>query len=164
LNPHKATSYLGLGSNLGNRIKNLEIVILALSKQSDIQVTASSSFYETEPVGYKEQKWFINQVVQIETSLSPMDLLEVTQKMEKRFGRKRTIRWGPRTVDIDILLYSDVIMKNSSLNIPHPHLTKRRFVLAPLAEIAPSLIHPLLGESIRKILIDSSNSDLVKKI
>ena len=164
MNPHEVTSYLGLGSNLGNRIKNLEIVILALSKHSDIQVTASSSFYETEPVGYKEQKWFINQVIQIKTSLSPKDLLDVTQKMEERFGRRRTIRWGPRTVDIDILLYGNLIMNNSSLSIPHPHLTKRRFVLVPLAEIAPSIIHPLLGESIRKILIDSSTDDLVKKI
>lgn len=164
MNPHEVTSYLGLGSNLGNRIKNLEIVILALSKHSNIQVTASSSFYETEPVGYKEQKWFVNQVIQIKTSLSPTDLLEAIQKMEECFGRRRTIRWGPRTVDIDILLYGDLIMNNSSLSIPHPHLAKRRFVLVPLAEIAPSLIHPLLGESIRKILIDSSTGDLVKKI
>jgi len=87
------------------------------------------------------------------------------KRIEKAAGRKsQTVRFGPRVLDIDILLYADVIMNNSSLSIPHPHLTKRKFVLVPLAEIAPSLIHPLLGESISKILIGSSNSDLVKKI
>lgn len=157
-------SYLGIGSNLGNRIKNLEIAISVLSGQPDIRVNTFSSFYETEPVGYKNQGWFINQVVQIETFLSPSDLLKVTQKLEETLGRKRTIKWGPRTVDIDILLYSDLIMNSSFLTIPHPHLTKRRFVLVPLAEIAPSFVHPILGESISKILIESPAGDLVKKI
>lgn len=164
MNSQEVTSYLGIGSNLGNRIKNLEIVISSLSRHPDIKVNVFSSFYETEPIGYKEQGWFINQVIQIETSLSPNYLLKVTQKIEEALGRKRAIKWGPRTVDIDILLYSDLIMNDSSLRIPHPHLTKRGFVLIPLAEIAPSLIHPILGESIRKILIDSSPGDLVKKI
>jgi 2-amino-4-hydroxy-6-hydroxymethyldihydropteridine diphosphokinase len=164
LNSQEVTSYLGLGSNLGNRIKNLEIVISSLSKHPDINVNALSSFYETEPVGYTEQGWFINQVIQIETSLSPTELLKVTQKTEEYLGRKRTIRWGPRKVDIDILLYSDLIINDFSLKIPHPHLTQRRFVLVPLAEIAPNLTHPILGESISKILIDTSAGDLVKKI
>jgi 2-amino-4-hydroxy-6-hydroxymethyldihydropteridine diphosphokinase len=164
LNSQEVTSYLGIGSNLGNRIKNLEIVISSLSMHPDIKVNAFSSFYETEPVGYKKQGWFINQAIQIETSLSPPDLLKVTQKIEEDLGRKRTIKWGPRTVDIDILLYSDLIMHDFSLRIPHPHLTKRRFVLVPLAEIAPFLIHPILGENISKILLNSTAGDLVKKI
>ncbi|MGA1865229.1 MAG: 2-amino-4-hydroxy-6-hydroxymethyldihydropteridine diphosphokinase [bacterium] len=164
MNPKQVNSYLGLGSNLGNRIKNLEIVTEALSSHPGIRINAFSSFYETEPVGYKEQGWFINQVIQIETSLTPMDLLKATQKIEEDMGRKRVVKWGPRIVDIDILLYADLIMTDSSLTIPHPNLTKRRFVLVPLAEIAPSLIHPTLGESISKILIDSPAGDLVKKV
>ena len=160
----EATSYLGIGSNLGNRIKNLETVVSALSINPDINVNISSSFYETEPVGYKKQGWFINQVIQIETSLSPPTLLKVTQEIEETLGRKRAIRWGPRTADIDILLYSDLIMNDSSLRIPHPQLTNRRFVLIPLAEIAPSLKHPILGKSIKKILFDCPAADLVKRI
>ena len=140
------------------------MVISALSRHPEIKINGFSSFYETEPVGYKEQGWFLNQVIHIKTSLSPMGLLKVTQKTEEDLGRKRLIKWGPRTVDIDILLYEDLIISDSSLMIPHPYLTKRRFVLVPLAEIAPSLIHPILGESISKILLDSTAGDLIKKL
>ncbi|MGA1839365.1 MAG: 2-amino-4-hydroxy-6-hydroxymethyldihydropteridine diphosphokinase [bacterium] len=164
MNSQQVNSYLGIGSNLGNRIKNLEIAAAALSRHPHIKINSFSSFYETEPVGYKKQGWFINQVIQIETSLSPLDLLKAIQKIEDDMGRKRVVKWGPRTIDIDILLYADLLIVHSSLTIPHPHLTKRRFVLVPLAEIAPSLIHPSLGESISKILIDSSAVDLVKKV
>ena len=158
------TAYLGLGSNLGDRIKNLELAISAISEHPEILVHAVSSFYETEPMGYQDQDWFINQVIQIDTTLSPDELLTEIRKIENALGRKRRIKWGPRTMDIDILLYGDMVIESSILTIPHPLLTKRLFVLIPLAEIAPSLKHPVLGRSIRHILIDSSNKDLVKRI
>jgi len=164
LKANLVTAYLGLGSNLGDRIKNLELAISAISEHPEILVHAVSSFYETEPMGYQDQDWFINQVIQIDTTLSPDELLTEIRKIENALGRKRRIKWGPRTMDIDILLYGDMVIESSILTIPHPLLTKRLFVLIPLAEIAPSLKHPVLGRSIRHILIDSSNKDLVKRI
>lgn len=159
-----ATAYLGLGSNIGNRTKNLELAISTISEHPEILVCAASSFYESEPVGYEDQDWFINQVVRIETSLSPYELLKVAHRIENIAGRKREIRWGPRTLDIDILLYGEMILKTPILTIPHPFLPERRFVLVPLAEIAPSLKHPVLGISVSDMLIDSPTEDLVKRI
>lgn len=160
----KKIAYLGLGSNLGDRKKNLEIAHEKLSQHPNIRITASSSFYETEPVGYLDQDWFINQAIEIETSLSPIKLLETTQGIEEGLGRERSIKWGPRTVDIDILAYEDRIMNTPVLKLPHPSLHERRFVLVPLEEIAPAFLHPVLDKSISKILIDTPDKNLVKRI
>ena len=157
-------AYLGLGSNLGDRKKNLEIAHERLSQLPNIRITGFSSFYETEPVGYLGQGWFINQAIEIETSLSPMELLEKIQGIEKGLGRERSIRWGPRTVDIDILAYGNRIMNTPVLKLPHPRLHERRFVLIPLEEIAPTFLHPVLDKSITKILIDTPDKNLVKRI
>lgn len=157
-------AYLGLGSNIGDRKKNLEKAISELSLHKGIRVMACSSLYETEPVGYKDQGWFINQAVEIETSILPVDLLNITQGIEKKLGRKRGIRWGPRQIDIDILIYDKLSIKTEKLIIPHPRLHERRFVLIPLAEIAPTLTHPSMGKDIEAILIDTPDNNLVKRI
>lgn len=157
------SAYLSLGSNQGDRVKNLEDARLKISINPCIQITSLSSLYETEPVGYQEQEWFINQVLKVETTLSPLELLNVTQEIEKKLGRKRNIRWGPRTLDIDILFFEDSVLTTPDLTLPHPRLHERKFILVPLAEIAPSLIHPVLGESIINIVINTPDKNLVKK-
>jgi 2-amino-4-hydroxy-6-hydroxymethyldihydropteridine diphosphokinase len=148
---NKQQIYLSLGSNLGDRKKNLlqarEELIGA-----DVQIKRISPLYQTEPVYYTSQPWFLNQVLSAETCLTPLRLLDHCRGIEDRLGRQRTIAKGPRTIDIDILLYSDWILEGPSLTIPHPELPSRRFVLVPLADLAPGLIHPVLNESIQKIL------------
>ncbi|MGA1795395.1 MAG: 2-amino-4-hydroxy-6-hydroxymethyldihydropteridine diphosphokinase [bacterium] len=158
------SAYLGLGSNIGNRIKNLEKALALLAAQTGIRVISTSSFYETEPVGFRDQGWFVNQVARIETTLPPLELLRVTQHIENSMGRTRAIRWGPRSIDIDILLYGDLVIDHAGLTIPHPRMTERRFVLVPLAEIDPSLRHPKTKERMRTILIDTPTNDLIQRI
>jgi len=142
-------AYLGLGSNLGNKEQNLKKAIKALEKIS--KVDSISSFYNTEPVGYKEQDSFLNAAIKIQTLLSPYELLEQIMNIEKELKRERIIKWGPRTIDIDILFYDAVIMKEETLTIPHYEAHNRLFVLDPLSEIAEKLIHPLLGVSVLEL-------------
>ncbi len=131
--------YLGLGSNLGNRLSYLEKAIEMIKKLPLTQVKKISSIYETEPVGFKPQDYFLNCVVEISTDLSPHELLKKLQEIERLLGRNREkeIRWGPRTIDIDILFYGDLKIDTQDLKIPHPQVFKREFVLKPLREIAP---------------------------
>ena len=143
--------YLALGSNLGDREANLRAAIARLA-ESDVPVKRESPIYETEPVGYTEQRWFLNMVVEAETSLFPMQLLIRTGKIERLLGRVRSIPNGPRIIDIDILLYAHAVLRTQRLEIPHPRMHERRFVLAPLADLAPDLRHPLLHKSMRQIL------------
>lgn len=145
-----ATVYLALGSNLGDREKNLEEARERIA--AFVSVTRASSIYETEPVGVKEQPWFLNQVLAGTTPLSPVDLLRRVKKIETEMGRTEGIRFGPRPIDIDILFYDRVIELSPILTIPHPRLHERAFVLTPLAEIAPELIHPRLRVPIRTLL------------
>jgi 2-amino-4-hydroxy-6-hydroxymethyldihydropteridine diphosphokinase len=145
------TVYLSLGSNLGDRESNLRAAIESLSS-SGIQVLRESPIYETEPVGYTEQGWFLNMVVEAETALFPMQLLTRTGKIERALGRLRTMRNGPRTIDIDILLYAHAVVRSPRLEIPHPRMHERRFVLAPLDDLAPDLRHPVLRKSVRQLL------------
>jgi 2-amino-4-hydroxy-6-hydroxymethyldihydropteridine diphosphokinase len=140
--------YLGLGSNLGDRRANLEAAIEKLA----LDVKRRSSIYETEPRDFRNQPWFLNQVVEAETDLFPRQLLSHIQKVERDLGRKRTVAKGPRTIDIDILLYGNGVIKTSDLEIPHPRLAERRFVLEPLAELAPDLRHPVTNQSVRELL------------
>ncbi len=151
--------YLSLGSNIGETRKNLEEAMEALAEK--VEITAVSSYYETEPVGYKDQSWFLNIAVAGETVLAPYDLLSFTQSIERGMGRVKLIRFGPRNIDIDILLYDDLILKDDALTIPHPRMTERAFVVEPLYEIAPELCvageplaeirENLRGEQIRKL-------------
>jgi 2-amino-4-hydroxy-6-hydroxymethyldihydropteridine diphosphokinase len=127
---------LGLGSNLGEREKNIIAAIVALKKHPDIVIHKVSSLYETEPVGVKEQPGFLNAVISIVTQLPPLELLEICLGVERDLGRIRKQRWGPRNIDIDILLYDDMTVELDRLILPHPRLHERHFVLVPLQEIA----------------------------
>jgi 2-amino-4-hydroxy-6-hydroxymethyldihydropteridine diphosphokinase len=146
----KKLVYLSLGSNLGNRAANLEVAIQQLSALGT--VIARSSLYETEPVEVERQPWFVNCVVAIETELMPKQLLSRVLAIEQKMGRRRTQPKGPRIIDIDILLFANSVVDTPSLTIPHPAMHQRRFVLEPLAEIAPDLRHPVLKKSARELL------------
>jgi 2-amino-4-hydroxy-6-hydroxymethyldihydropteridine diphosphokinase len=144
------TAYIGLGSNMGDRTGACRRALELLSRAG--RITAVSSLYCTEPVGYREQEEFINAVAEIETELPPHDLLAVCQTIENELGRVRLVRWGPRAVDLDILLYGNTVIKMSDLLIPHPQLSLRGFVLVPLCEIAPHVVHPVLKKTIAHLL------------
>ena len=133
--------YLSLGSNIGDRAANLRAAIAALERAS-IRVKKVSGFYETEPVDYKQQAWFLNCVVEAETNLAPLDLLHALRGIEARMGSKKEFAKGPRLIDLDILLFGSEVIETPELQVPHPRMVQRRFVLEPLAEIAPSLKHP----------------------
>ncbi|QGP92135.1 7,8-dihydro-6-hydroxymethylpterin-pyrophosphokinase [Neomoorella glycerini] len=137
-----ATAYLGLGSNLGDREGNLQRAVAILTATEGIEVERLSSWYETAPVGKTDQGWFLNGVAKIKTTMLPRELLLTVLAIEQRLGRVRRERWGPRNIDIDILLYDDLTVNEPDLAIPHPRLMERAFVLIPLAEIAPELILP----------------------
>ena len=147
------TVYLGLGSNLGDRRRNLEAALDALRAHPQIAVTAVSSFLETDPVGGPPgQGKFLNAAAKIETDLSPEALLEELKRVERALGRKPGPRWGPREIDLDILLYGDAVLETPNLTIPHPRMRERRFVLEPLAEIAPDARDPVTGRTVRELL------------
>jgi 2-amino-4-hydroxy-6-hydroxymethyldihydropteridine diphosphokinase len=145
------TIYLSLGSNMGGREANLRTAIERLETR-DLHVLRVSPMYETEPVDVVNQRWFVNLVVEAETSLFPMQLLSRTASIERDLGRVRTVPKGPRTLDIDILLYGRAVVHTAKLEIPHPRMAERRFVLAPLADLAPDVRHPVLRRSIRELL------------
>lgn len=149
-------AYLGLGSNIGNSVETLEQALHLLNASSHIEVTTQSSIYRTNPIGYVEQPDFYNLVAEVKTSLSPKALLSTILQVEQELQRVRTIRWGPRTMDIDILLYGDSIIHQPQLHIPHPRMMERGFVLVPLYEIAGDLSIPgvegSLKDRIKKLL------------
>jgi len=155
-------TYLSLGSNIGNRENHLYDAIARL--QAVGRVVAVSSFYETEPVEFTEQPWFLNCVVSLETAETPAQLLATLLAIEQEMGRVRTQKKGPRTIDIDILLLGDAILDSSELTIPHPALHQRRFVLEPLAEIAPDVQHPILKKTIRRLLEELPAGQTVRKL
>jgi 2-amino-4-hydroxy-6-hydroxymethyldihydropteridine diphosphokinase len=145
------TIYLSLGSNVGDREKHLHTAIERLDAP-DVRVLRVSPLYETEPVEYTAQRWFLNLVVEADTTLFPMQLLSRTSRIERDLGRTRTVPKGPRTIDIDILLYGKSVVRSAQLEIPHPRMAERRFVLAPLAELAPELRHPVTHRTVREML------------
>lgn len=152
--------YLGLGSNIGDSKRNIESALSLLSKK--VNILNKSSYYETEPVGFKDQPWFLNIVIEGETDLMPRELLDFTQSIERDMKRVKTILNGPRIIDVDILIYGDIKMESEDLIIPHPRMHERAFVMVPLFEIAPSLVinnmiiedimKNLKGEEIRKVV------------
>ncbi|MDS1030304.1 2-amino-4-hydroxy-6-hydroxymethyldihydropteridine diphosphokinase [Bacillota bacterium LX-D] len=149
-----AVAFIGLGSNLGDKQANIKRAIEMLNGHEEVDVTKISPNYETEPVGYAEQDNFFNAVVAVETSLTPLKLLELCLNIEQELKRVRKIKWGPRTIDLDILLYDDLIIKTEQLTVPHPYLHERWFALKPLNDLAPNLIHPVLGESVSELLAE----------
>lgn len=153
--PESAIAYLGLGSNMGDRTVQIDAAMAALSAHPLIQFDRSqdaASRYETEPVGGPpKQELFINTAVRVSTTLSPHELLSACQDIELKLGRIRSERWGPRVIDIDLLLYDDIVFDDDVLTLPHPRMHERRFVLDPLAEIAGDVIHPALLQPIHAL-------------
>ena len=154
--------YLSLGSNLGNREQMLQDAINAMNT-SDLRAVRVSSVYETEPMDVRNQPWFLNVVVEIETELFPLVLLSRLNKIERQLGRKRVMVKGPRSIDIDILLFEKFIIDTDVLTIPHPRMTERRFVLEPMAELAPELRHPGNRRTMRELLAGVSGQQ-VKRV
>jgi 2-amino-4-hydroxy-6-hydroxymethyldihydropteridine diphosphokinase len=151
------TVYLGLGANLGDRGKNIEEAIGKIKNLPQTEMLKASTLYETEPVGHTAQPKFLNSAIAIKTKLSPMDLLRQLKKIEKELGREDTFRFGPRLIDIDILFFGDQKLSTPELTIPHPRITERYFVLRPLMDIVPALVHsllPTLSAELRELLKD----------
>lgn len=146
-----AIVYLGIGSNLGKREDNCLKAIKALEEKG-ITIKKRSHLYETEPWGVREQPNFINMAIEVETDLPPDKLLQIVKGIEEEMGRTETFKWGPRIIDIDILLYNDIVYETPDLKIPHPLMHERDFVLKPLSEIAPDKVHPVLKKTISELL------------
>ena len=162
-----STIYLSLGSNIGDRPENIAQAINALQKHG-VSVTRQSSLYETEPADVpaelKNQKWFVNGVVEAETELQPRELMDLLLAIEHALGRERRVPKGPRTIDIDILLFNSQVIHEPGVEIPHPRMVLRRFVLAPFAEIAPRVRHPVSGKTIAELLAAVPDESEVRRL
>jgi 2-amino-4-hydroxy-6-hydroxymethyldihydropteridine diphosphokinase len=152
--------FLSFGSNLGNRIQNIEKALDLLPK-AGVEIRRVSSFYKTEPVGVGTQPWFVNCVAQVSTKLTPRQLLKTLKSVERALGRRRSAVKGPRPIDIDILLYENVVVRSSVLTIPHERLGERRFVLVPLRELAAHTRHPVTQRTVREMLHDTMDRSKV---
>jgi 2-amino-4-hydroxy-6-hydroxymethyldihydropteridine diphosphokinase len=156
-----ATIYLSVGANIGDRAGNIRRAIAALGTHR-VRVTHVSSLYETEPVEMREQAWFLNCVVEAETDLLPQELMDVLLEIERGMGRERRVPKGPRLIDMDILLFGSSVVKTPGLEIPHPRMAERRFVLVPFAEIAPGVRHPVLKKTIAELLTETPDRSEVR--
>ena len=158
-------AYISLGSNLGDKLGNCRRALEELAADGAVRITACSRLYRTEPVDFTAQEWFINQVVQVETALGPMALLDRLQAVQRRLGRSEpAVRFGPRVIDLDMLLYDGLVLEEPRLSLPHPRMHLRRFVLQPLCDIDSNLIHPVLGREVRALLaeLDPDRQEVVE--
>jgi len=162
LNDNFHIAYIGVGSNIGKKVDTCRKAIAAVSACENCTLDVQSFFYETEPVGLEDQDWFVNGVIRIRTGLEPKALHKQLQAIEQRLGRRHGgPRFGPRVLDLDILFFDDLIVQTAKLKIPHPRLHERRFVLRPLCDIAPELMHPKVGQTVHWLL---SNLKDAKKV
>jgi len=158
MNIHQA--FISVGSNLGDKIENCRKGTKGLLADGRAALVKSSLFYRTSPVDYEDQDWFVNRVLKIETTLGPFELLDKIRGVEKAVGRKaNTVRFGPRVLDLDIIFFDDQVVQTDTLEIPHPRMHKRRFVLKPICDIEPSMVHPLLGKNMRSLLDGLKDSE-----
>jgi len=160
----KHIAYIGVGSNVGKKILLCQEAISEIIKSDRNRLLAQSSFYKTEPLGYTNQDWFVNGVIKIETDLTPHELLQALKTIESHLGRRETFRWGPRTIDLDLLFYDEEQIQLEDLQVPHPRLHERQFVLIPLAEIVPHLLHPVLKKTVQKLLNGLKEDQGVEKL
>lgn len=156
-------AYISVGSNIGDKLSNCRRGMSSVERSGLAEIVAKSSFYKTDPVDYQRQDWFVNAVFQVNTAADPRRLFETLKSIEIEQGRvKNSIRFGPRTLDLDIILYDDLIVNSPELTIPHPRMHKRRFVLKPFCDIAPQVIHPVLKKTMRQLL--ESLSEIEQKV
>jgi 2-amino-4-hydroxy-6-hydroxymethyldihydropteridine diphosphokinase len=155
-------AYISFGSNLGDRIDMIVRALKCVNRSESILIKSVSHLYETEPIGYAAQSDFLNGVAELSTPLTPLELLATLQDIERTLGRTRDVRWGPRCIDLDILLFNDVIMDQKKLTIPHPEMHKRKFVLAPLADMAPDVNIPGTRKTVTRMLHDTVDQSLVR--
>ena len=158
------TAYIGIGSNQGDAFSNCTVAIDRICASKKIRLLKQSSYYRTEPWGYRDQEHFINLVIKVQTSFALPELLDFLQSLERELGRTKTIPWGPRTIDLDILFYNNDISTSPRLTIPHPHIGNRGFVLIPLEEIDPHLVHPVYRKTVTQLLDSLDDSSGVTKL
>lgn len=147
------TAYISVGSNIGDKLSNCQKGIAELTRSDRSRLMAQSQFYSTEPVDYEDQDWFVNAAVKIETRLNPFELLKTLKSIEREAGRTaESIRFGPRILDLDLILYDDLVINTAELVVPHPRMHKRRFVLQPICDIDPAIVHPIIKKRLRDLL------------
>jgi len=155
--------FLSLGSNLGDKEKNLILALFSLEKEG-VEILKMSSIYETQPIDFPSQPWFYNQLVEVRTKAKPEALLDLAKKIEQKMGRKLGQKKGPRIIDIDIILAEDSVIRKKELKIPHPRMEKRNFVLLPFVEISPDTVHPVFNEDMKTLWKKSNDRSIVKQI
>lgn len=156
--------YIGLGSNKGNRLSFLNYSIAALSKIENIRILKVSSVYETKPFGIEDQNNFFNAAAKLATFLDPQSFLKIIKQLEEKLGRTESKKWGPREIDIDILLFNDLIFSNEFISLPHKGIIYRDFVLQPLCELEPGLVHPVLNQKLTEILAEIKEKYIINRI
>ncbi len=157
-------AFIGIGSNLDNPMEKCREAATLLQAIPGITVAALSSYYKTEPLGQPDQPWYINAVAEIRSTLDPLALLHALLHIEKEMGRERTDKWGPRIIDLDLLFYGNSVLNIAALKLPHPEIPNRKFVLAPLEEIAPDHVHPVLQKTVREMLNDLPDDLKVERL